>query len=119
MGSHKDDETERSKSYLEAKRAGMRRPLHECDLSKNEVKLLAKMLGIPSRRKRAPKKNLNDAKKMLEKAGAKKAKVLAKGNTIYLCAGKTELVMLAKKIDAIKKKMQSLGFSNVLLKPLS
>ncbi len=47
-GSHTDDACERGHSYLMAKAAGVRSPLLESNLTKAEVRLLAKELRLPN-----------------------------------------------------------------------
>lgn len=47
-GSHKDDASQRGFSFLAARQAGVKSPLLESDLSKAEIRLLAKELKLPN-----------------------------------------------------------------------
>ncbi|MDD5171776.1 MAG: 7-cyano-7-deazaguanine synthase [Candidatus ainarchaeum sp.] len=47
-GSHRDDAAERGASFMAAKRAGVRSPLLESNLTKAEIRLLARELGLPN-----------------------------------------------------------------------
>jgi pyridinium-3,5-biscarboxylic acid mononucleotide sulfurtransferase len=125
-GSHQDDATERGRSFLEARRAGVRSPLLESNLSKAEIRLLAKEFKLPNWDK-PPSSSLKageagkDAKR---RASAREyllslnanAQVRLQGGKAYIIVGKGGLVALARRISAIKKKMKSFGFSEVYLK---
>jgi uncharacterized protein (TIGR00268 family) len=47
-GSHKDDAAEKGASFMAARRACVRSPLLESNLTKAEIRLLAKELGLPN-----------------------------------------------------------------------
>lgn len=55
-GSHRDDARKKHAKYLAARRARLKSPLLETNLSKAEIKLLAKELGLPSFDKKSRKK---------------------------------------------------------------
>ena len=125
-GSHRDDAAQKGASFRAAKRAGIASPLLESNLSKAEIRLLAKELGLPnwdkpessSRKPKKPRskaalKKLEQAKKYLESLGTKKAAIMPKGKSAYIIGNKKDLIIIVKNMDKIKKKMKSLGFSNV------
>jgi uncharacterized protein len=118
-GSHKDDKSEKGASYVAAKKAGIKSPLLESDLTKAEIRMLSKELGLPNwdRKSSSARKSakLSKAKKFLESLGAKKTAIRARGKKIYIIPHKSELAKLMKQMEKIKKKMNSLGFSQVLI----
>ncbi|MEW6723170.1 MAG: asparagine synthase-related protein [Candidatus Micrarchaeota archaeon] len=128
-GSHRDDASERGRSFIAAKRAGVRSPLLESDLSKAEIRLLAKEFGLPNWDKpassRAPKAKatasglpsakVREARKFVASL-APKAKMKASGTSALLVAAGKDMVNVAKSFGAIRKKLRSLGFSDVMLK---
>jgi uncharacterized protein len=127
-GSHKDDKSDRGKSFLEARKAGVRSPLLECGLTKAEIRLLAKELGLPTwdkpssssgkssvRTKKSISK-LVKAKQYLASLGAKGAVVLSRGKNAYIVCNETDLLLLAKKMGKIREKMKSLSFIEVYLR---
>jgi pyridinium-3,5-biscarboxylic acid mononucleotide sulfurtransferase len=127
-GSHQDDASDRGKSYLEARRAGVRSPLLESNLSKAEIRLLAKELGLPNWDKAASShpasKRAHDAagteRRLLACAYLRsldaKARVTLKGNRAYVSVGGAAMVSLARRISIIRRKMKSLGYPEVYLK---
>jgi uncharacterized protein len=127
-GSHKDDKSAKGRSFLAAKKAGVRSPLLECGLSKAEIRVLAKELGIPtwdkpssssgrsSSKTRESVSKLIKAKKYISDLGAKNAVILSKGKKAYILCSEKEIVKLAKQMDKIKKKMKSLSFTEVYLR---
>jgi len=122
-GSHKDDELERGNSYLAAQKAGLSSPLLESNLTKAEIRLLSKELGLPNwdepssatKKKAISKQALSKAEKYLVRIGIKTVKVKPRGKKIHISSNKTGMLKLVRYLDKIKKKMQSLGFSDVLL----
>lgn len=127
-GSHKDDAHERGKSFMAAKKAGVRSPLLETDLTKAEIRLLAKELGLPnwdkpasskSKAKSGPKAKpavrVDAARTFMESLNFS-AKVKAEGNRALIIVGRKEMALLARRFASIRKKLRSLGFSEVLLK---
>ena len=118
-GSHKDDKSEKGQSYVAAKKAGIKSPLIESDLTKAEIRMLSKELGLPNwdRKSSSARKaaRIRKAKKFLESIGAKKAAVKSRGKKLYILPHGSELAKLTKEMDKIKKKMKSIGFSQVLI----
>ncbi|MCI0503737.1 asparagine synthase-related protein [Candidatus Micrarchaeota archaeon] len=129
-GSHQDDADERGRSFLEARRAGVRSPLLESNLSKAEIRLLARELRLPNWDK-PPSSSIKPGKaakagKDAEKRFEARAYLLAlcpracvrlRGKNAYIIAGKCGMVALARRITSIRKRLKSLGFSEVFLKP--
>jgi len=125
-GSHQNDADERGRSYLEARRAGVRSPLLESNLSKAEIRLLAKEFGLPnwdkppsgaSRLRKADKDAIRRSEARVYLLSlCKGAHVRLHGKCAYIIVGKGGLVSLARRICEIRKKMKSLGFSEVFLK---
>ncbi len=125
-GSHQDDATDRGRSYLEARRAGVRSPLLESNLSKAEIRLLAKEFGLPNWDKppsssaRGGGMDKDAKRRSMARAYLfslnESAHVRLHGDSAYIIVGKGGLVALARRIGAIKKKMKSFGFSEVYLK---
>lgn len=120
-GSHTDDAPERGKHYLTAKRAGVRSPLLESDLSKAEIRLLAKELGLPnwdkppssskSVKKRMP--NALDAKAYLASI-LPSAKVRVSGAKAVLFVAKRSVSKI--NLSEIERRMKLFGFTEVLLR---
>ena len=126
-GSHQDDASERGRSFLEARRAGVRSPLLESNLSKAEIRLLAKEFGLPNWDKspsalpRVQKGKARGAERRLFahaylQSLDRKARVSLRGNSAYITVGKDGMVALARRITEIRRKMKALGFSDVFLK---
>jgi uncharacterized protein len=126
-GSHKDDAQEKGRRFLEARRAGIRSPLLESNLSKAEIRLLAKELKLPnwdkpasSKKKGAPKKrasapNAEKAREYLSGLSAA-VRMRLRGDKAYLIVNRHGMVELARRIGMIKRRMKAFGFSDVLLK---
>jgi len=129
--SHCDDTDERGEELLAAQKAGVESPLLESDLTKAEIRLLAKELGLPdygkdaktrqtpaAKGRKTSKKiltpNLPLARKYAQSLGRGVALRL-KGKKAYLYANKARMVALAKRLTKIQKKMESFGFSEVAL----
>lgn len=120
-GSHKDDAAERSFSLLAAKHAGVKSPLLESGMSKAEVRVLAKELGLPnwdkppsSSRKKDSKsllrvRKIEAAKRYLHSLGIKRASILANGRRIFITGTKSDITRLSKNMERVKKKMKLLG----------
>jgi len=80
-GSHADDACDKGRSYLMARAAGVRSPLLESNLTKAEIRLLAKEFGLPNWDKpsSSSKKRANGAATRAKKpSSAKKAPARAK-----------------------------------------
>jgi len=128
--SHRDDLSERRKRFIAAKSAGVRSPLLESQLTKAEIRVLAKELGLPNwdkpasgcgrvvkTRSRLSKALL--AKRALDSLGAKDACVRMSGKKITIMARSREMGLLVRKFDLMHRKLRSLGFTEILLKPRS
>jgi uncharacterized protein len=133
-GSHADDAAEKGFSFVAARQAGVRSPLLEVGLSKAEVRLLAKELGLPNWDLPASGcsgeldpslqeikggsgfKKLQAAKRYMKSCLKIKVPILCKsGKRLKIILSKEDLVKVARKMDAVRKRMKSLGFSDVLL----
>jgi len=133
-GSHRDDASEKGFSFIAARAAGVRSPLLEAGLSKAEVRLLAKELGLPNWdrpssgcsgeleaslqeiRGGSGFKKLQAAKRYLKSTIKIKVPMLCKsGKKLRIVLSKDDLVKVARKIDAVRKRMKALGFSDVML----
>ena len=108
--SHKDDDEEQ---YLAAQEAGVKSPLLESDLTKAEIQLLSKELGIPNIDIEPSSEKIIA---YLRRIGIKDVQVTIKGQTVHLVANKTGLVKLSKSMGKIIKKLRLYGFNEVLLK---
>jgi uncharacterized protein len=133
-GSHRDDAYEQGKHFMAARHAGVRSPLLESDLTKAEIRLLAKELGLPNwdkpssgnrKQKTGNRKRSKDVPlaRLRRQLAEEYLKSLSRGirlrvsrNKVYILAGRNAMVALARRFSAIKRKMKSLGFSEVLLK---
>ncbi|MFN7991131.1 MAG: 7-cyano-7-deazaguanine synthase [Candidatus Micrarchaeia archaeon] len=122
-GSHMDDASEKGNSFLAAKKAGIKSPLLESDLTKAEIRLLAKEFGLPnwdkpesssSRSRNKPSKT--EAAKNFIKGFGSGASLEASGSKAVISGSKAVISSLAKNIESIEKKLKSLGFSEVMLK---
>lgn len=118
-GSHCDDRRENGKSYVAAKRAGVKSPLLESDLTKAEIRLLSKELGLPNWDKpSSSKKNkgaLEKAEKYLHRLGIRNARLKRKGRKLYLLIEDPTVAIFIKNQEKIRKRMKALGFSACLL----
>lgn len=118
-GSHIDDHRENGKSYLAAKKAGVKSPLLESDLTKAEIRLLSKELGLPnwdrppSSKKR--KASIEKARKYFSRLGIKNARFRARGRKIYVTIEDPTIAVFIKNQEKIRKRMKALGFSACLL----
>lgn len=124
-GSHRDDAHERGKSFMNARNCGIRSPLLESNLSKAEIRLLAKELKLPNWDKPASSEALRKppkGAKSPEKARkymallAPSAKIALKNGTACISAGKGTMVSLARRMASIRKKMKAFGYPEVVLK---
>ncbi len=113
-GSHKDDEKDSSCRYKAARKAGLVSPLLESNLTKAEIRVLSRKLGLPNWDK--PESNstsIRKARKYLERMGVKKAILRSRARKLYIYTTKSNLMKIIKELDKIKKKMRSLGFEGV------
>jgi pyridinium-3,5-biscarboxylic acid mononucleotide sulfurtransferase len=124
-GSHLDDASEKGQSFINARHSGVRSPLLESNLSKAEIRLLAKEFKLPN----WDKPSSSDGKSKMHK-GARKpvlarkylseliptAKLQLKGGLACIVVGKRGMVDLARRMNTIRKRMKSFGFSEVVLK---
>ncbi len=123
VGSHLDDAREGGFNITAAKRARVRTPLLESDLSKAEIRLLAKELGLPNWDKPASNEappagkagKLRAAQAYLRSL-SKGAALTVKGRKVLITAGAAAIADLARRIEEIERKMRSLGYSEVMLK---
>ncbi|MFH0885456.1 MAG: asparagine synthase-related protein [Candidatus Micrarchaeota archaeon] len=124
-GSHRDDASEKGESFINARNSGIRSPLLESNLSKAEIRLLAKELKLPNWDKPASSDVKGKARKAAKKPAFAKgylfqiaptAKLQLKGETACITAGKRSMVSLARRIGTIRKRMKSFGFSEVMLR---
>lgn len=127
-GSHRDDASEGGFHFTAARSAGIGSPLLESNLSKAEIRLLAKELGLPNwdkpssssgrpdRKSGARLKKLEAARSYVAKLGARKASLETSGRKLSIVVEKAQLVKLAKKLEGVRKRMKSLGFSDVSLR---
>lgn len=124
-GSHRDDKAEKGCSFIAAKQAGIHSPLLESDLSKAEIRLLARELGLPNwnrpssaekRMKRLPKAAaIRSAKAYLSKA-APSASLSFRGARAIISVDRRKGLLLLSKLGRIQSKLRKLGFSEVILK---
>lgn len=140
--SHRDDATDKGRRFMEARNAGIRSPLLESQLSKAEVRLLAKELGLPNwdqpssclrhaaagRRRRGCRASRlaygrhsgkeAEAQEYLSSLGLK-ASVVVAGRKATIVAGRHAMLSLLARFSGIRKKLKSMGLAEVLLRPLS
>lgn len=76
-------------------------------------------MGGPKKKARFPPEKLAAAKRYLKTLGIRKAALSTRERSLFITAGKGDTVKIAKLLRRIQKKMKSLGFSEVLLKPAS
>lgn len=110
--SHRDDAEEQR---IAAQKAGVRSPLFETGLTKAEIQLLSQELGLPDI-DRAMITNSDKIMVYLSRIGIKNVQVTTKGKYVYLSASKQELVRLSRSIEKITRKINSMGFAEVLLR---
>lgn len=123
VGSHLDDLKEGGINLTAAKRARVSTPLLESDLSKAEIRLLAKELGLPNwdkppsseKRPQRPLSKLKAAESYLHSL-SKGALLKVRGKKAVIVAGKNAISALAGRLDEIERKMKAFGFSEVMLK---
>jgi uncharacterized protein len=119
-GSHTDDMSERGKQFIAARRAGVRSPLLESDLSKAEIRLLAKELGLPnwdkpsSSKAKMKRPDAVEARDYLS-INYPGATLQTEGSKALILAGR-KLSDIAKNLEKIERKLRTLGFSEVTLK---
>jgi len=128
-GSHRDDERENGATFIAARRAGIRSPLLESDLSKAEIRLLAREFGLPNwdkassaetRLKKAKAlpglANLKAAREYL-KDEAPTASVGFRGARVIIgVSGAKAAVWLASRLGTLQNRMRALGYSEIILK---
>ncbi|HSB47202.1 MAG TPA: 7-cyano-7-deazaguanine synthase [Candidatus Bilamarchaeum sp.] len=120
-GSHTDDVSERGRHFITARRAGVKSPLLESDLSKAEIRLLAKEFGLPNWDKPPssprPKSKRPDAAMARDYLSVNYpgATLRTEGTKALILAGR-KLSEVAKNLEKIERKLRALGFSEVLLK---
>ncbi len=126
-GSHQDDAAEEGRRFMEARNAGIRSPLLESNLTKAEIRLLAKELKLPNWDKPASSGSKKRARKRVRGPKADLARKYLSGlstalrmrfcgNKAYLIVGRRGMVELARRMGTIERKMKSFGYSDVLLK---
>lgn len=129
-GSHRDDAADKGASFVAAKRAGVKSPLLESNLSKAEVRLLARELGLPNWDKqpsssKAARKAARSFKASMtgSRAAAEyltalgyNVRVRAKGKTLIIFTTRRNLLTLAEHLACLEKKMKRFGFSEVSLR---
>jgi PP-loop superfamily ATP-utilizing enzyme len=124
-GSHRDDASEKGQSFLNARHSGIMSPLLESNLSKAEIRLLAKEFKLPNWDKPASSDCKGKARMPAKKPAMAKsyislivpsARLQLKGEIACIIVGKRSMVALARRIGTIRKKMGSFGFSEVMLK---
>ncbi len=120
-GSHKDDHKEKGTSYVAARYAGIQSPLLESGLSKAEIRMLARELGLPNWDKPSSSHVKQSSAKCRKSAALKRylksvgisAIVSVDRKSIRISGSKKDVVRATKFIDLIQKKALSLGFSHV------
>lgn len=123
VGSHLDDVKEGGMNLTAAKRARVSTPLLESDLSKAEIRLLAKELGLPNwdkppssdKKPARPLSKLKAAESYLHSL-SRGALLKVRGKKAVIVAGKGAISVLAARLDEIERKMKAFGFSEVMLK---
>jgi hypothetical protein len=129
VGSHRDDAVERSKSFLAARRAGVCTPLLESDLSKAEIRLIARELGLPNwdvasssemkvrKTKGLPGKAALGAARAYLRIAAPEASYGFHGARIIIgIPGGEAAVWLVSRLKTLQTRLRGLGFSEVILK---
>ncbi len=115
-GSHKDDEKDASERYKAARKAGLVSPLLESNLTKAEIRLLSRKLGLPNWDK--PESNstsIKKARKYLERIGVKRMILRSRAKKLYISSTKANLLRIIKDLDKIRKRMRSLGFEGIFV----
>lgn len=123
-GSHKGDAADRGGRYLAAKRAGLRSPLLESNLTKAEVRVLAKEFGLPNWDRSSSYSKKRAKAKPPDTAGARKylsalwkgASLRVRGGTAYVLMSRRGVSALAGRLGRIEKKLKSFGFAEVMFK---
>jgi PP-loop superfamily ATP-utilizing enzyme len=118
-GSHADDVSDKGLHFITARKAGVKSPLLESDLSKAEIRLLAKELGLPNWDKPSsspkPRKPLAGKAREYVQSNYPGVTLETDGSKALIVAG-GGLKTLAKNLEKIEKKLRSMGFREVLLK---
>jgi pyridinium-3,5-biscarboxylic acid mononucleotide sulfurtransferase len=106
------------RSLIVYKHAGLQSPILESSVSKAEIRLLAKELGLPNWERGVRERDsarlarkAEAARKYLVSLGFMDAKITSSRRRINIYVGKEELVLLAINSEAILKRMKSLGFT--------
>ncbi|MFH0738182.1 MAG: asparagine synthase-related protein [Candidatus Micrarchaeota archaeon] len=128
-GSHRDDLREKGDSFLSARRAGVRSPLLESDLSKAEIRLLAREFNLPNwDRASSAEYRLKKAKALPSLANLRAAREYLKGEAptatvgfrgarvIIGVSGAKAAVWLASRLKVLQNRMRKLGYSEIILK---
>jgi uncharacterized protein len=117
-----DGTQRKERSLVIFRQAGLQSPILESGVSKGEIRLLAKELGLPNWEQearggaKAAARKAETARRYLVSLGFRDVRLAVRGRGISICVGKNELLLLARRSEAIMKKMRSLGFSETLLK---
>ncbi|MEW6035679.1 MAG: 7-cyano-7-deazaguanine synthase [Candidatus Micrarchaeota archaeon] len=126
-GSHRDDASEKGRHFMAARRAGVRSPLLESDLTKAEIRLLAKELGLPNwdapssaERKKPAREPLRPSARRLALEYVRSiepgAALIVRGGRVFISVSEASMGRLAKRITELQKRLRAMGFSEVLLK---
>lgn len=122
-GSHRDDAAEKRFSFIAARESGVRSPLLESGISKAEIRLLAKEFGLPNwdkisvavrPRPASLAAKASAARRWLASAGFGKCRLAVMGRAARITGCAADMARLSRRMAAIRKKMRSLGFSDVL-----
>ena len=120
-GSHMDDANEKGAMFKAARKSGVRSPLLESNLSKADIRLLAKELGLPNWEAspelegESLRSAIGSAKRYIISLGVKGASVFVKVQDAHISAGKAGLSLMARHFDSVRRKMLTLGFSDAFL----
>lgn len=123
-GSHRDDKKDMGRRFIEAKRAGIRSPLLESDLTKAEIRLLAGEFGLPNwsgassherKRKRPKKAAVAAARAYLSKAAPSASLSFHSGRAVMELDKRGALTLLPK-LGRIQQRLRTLGFCEAILK---
>lgn len=127
-GSHSDDKADRGCSFMAARHAGICSPLLESDLSKAEIRLLARELGLPNwnrvsssekKMKKLPKAAELDAAKAYLAKAAPAASFRHRGARTILEVDRKAALALLPKLGRIQSRLKKLGFSEVIIRVCS
>jgi pyridinium-3,5-biscarboxylic acid mononucleotide sulfurtransferase len=114
--------SEDSRRMIAVRQAGIHSPILETNVSKAEIRVLAKELGLPNWDKAKSARTVGQirahrkaavVKRYLESIGFHYAEVSIIGGKAYIAVAKTQKFICC--LPQIKKRMRSLGVSGVLL----